>query len=101
MKGYGVFVFPSIYETLGITPLEALLSGVRVICTDSPRWVGAASFISAEDRFDLNVSSLKTKIAGMRGNTSLYGRLGLRIGLEEFFYDFEHYLGAIVQSGFE
>ncbi|MFT2019696.1 glycosyltransferase family 4 protein [Streptomyces sp. 796.1] len=46
----GVFVCPSRYETLGITPLEAALSGVCTLMVDSPA-VEARRFFPAAHRF--------------------------------------------------
>ncbi|MCV7122519.1 glycosyltransferase [Mycobacterium lacus] len=46
----GIFVFPSRYETLGITPLEAAMSGVCTLVTNS-REVEASRLFPSEYRF--------------------------------------------------
>ncbi|MFE7117869.1 glycosyltransferase family 4 protein [Streptomyces sp. NPDC057654] len=50
VKTNGVFVCPSRYETLGITPLEAALSGVCTLMTDADT-VEARRFFPADHRF--------------------------------------------------
>ncbi|BFP52499.1 hypothetical protein SCMC78_23060 [Streptomyces sp. CMC78] len=49
-RGRAVFVFPSRYETLGITPLEAAMHGATTTVPDSP-CVEVARFFPAELRF--------------------------------------------------
>jgi len=44
-KGKSVFVFPSIYETFGITPLQAQKHGIPVIAEDEPVKIGCRSYL--------------------------------------------------------
>ncbi|MFF0224277.1 glycosyltransferase [Streptomyces sp. NPDC004629] len=53
----GIFVCPSRYETLGITPLEAALSGVCTLMTDAET-VEARRFFPAEHRFTPTINAL-------------------------------------------
>lgn len=56
-RGKGIFVCPSRFETLGITPLEAALSGVTTLISDA-REVEASRYFPAEYRFGANVKDL-------------------------------------------
>ncbi|WP_225729268.1 MULTISPECIES: glycosyltransferase family 4 protein [unclassified Nocardia] len=57
----GIFVCPSRYETLGITPLEAALSGVCTLIAESEK-VEAARFFPSTYRFDPTVDGLAKAI---------------------------------------
>jgi hypothetical protein len=70
----GIFVCPSRYETLGMTPLEAALSGVSTVITDSPN-VEASRYFPQENRFKSSVADLSSLVRqlqrqgmGARGN---------------------------------
>ena len=56
-RGKGIFVCPSRFETLGITPLEAALSGVTTLISDA-REVEASQYFPAENRFRAKVADL-------------------------------------------
>ena len=57
VRGKGIFVCPSRFETLGITPLEAALSGVTTIISDAQE-VEASRYFPAEYRFRPNSKDL-------------------------------------------
>ncbi|ASY33108.1 hypothetical protein CAC01_10755 [Streptomyces sp. CLI2509] len=57
VRHQGLFVCPSRYETLGITPLEAALSGVCTLMTNSER-VEAGRFFPATYRFEPSPAGL-------------------------------------------
>ena len=54
----GVFVCPSRYETLGLTPLEAAAAGVATLVPDDPKAVGAAGYFPASARFRVDAEGL-------------------------------------------
>jgi glycosyltransferase involved in cell wall biosynthesis len=58
--GRSVFAFPSRYETLGITPLQAMKSGVPVAFPAPPAKVGAAEYVAT--RFCYSAGGLTRKI---------------------------------------
>jgi glycosyltransferase involved in cell wall biosynthesis len=60
-KQTGIFVCPSRYETLGITPLEAALSGVTTIISDS-RLVEASRYFPKKYRFKPTAEALVERI---------------------------------------
>ena len=62
-RNNGVFVCPSRFETLGITPLEAALSGVLTLISDA-REVEASRYFPAETRFRANVEDLADLVEG-------------------------------------
>ena len=62
-RGKGIFVCPSRFETLGITPLEAALSGVTTLISDA-REVEASRYFPAEYRFRANVKELADLLEG-------------------------------------
>ncbi|OON81084.1 glycosyltransferase [Streptomyces tsukubensis] len=70
VKSRGVFVCPSRYETLGITPLEAALTGVCTLMTNSDN-VEARRFFPASHQFIPTREGLADAIEGM--HTSLLG----------------------------
>ena len=62
-RGKGIFVCPSRFETLGITPLEAALSGVTTLISDA-RQVEASRYFPAEYRFRANIKDLADLVEG-------------------------------------
>lgn len=65
-RGHAIFVFPSRYETLGITPLEAALHGVTTVISDSPR-VEASRFFPASARFEPTAHGLASTVRRLSG----------------------------------
>ncbi|AOM40863.1 glycosyltransferase [Xenorhabdus hominickii] len=61
IKKKAIFVCTSRYETLGITPLEAALNGIYTIVPDLST-VEAATYLSSEDKFKYDITSLTKKI---------------------------------------
>ncbi|MEK3870231.1 MULTISPECIES: glycosyltransferase [unclassified Paenibacillus] len=61
MKRKGIFVFTSRYETLGITPLEAVLSGVCTIMPDSDL-VETSRFFPQKYKFSPSLEMLVDKL---------------------------------------
>ena len=60
-SGAGIFVFPSIYEGFGLTPLEAMSCGAPVICsnrTSLPEVVGDAAISQDPDDIDALVDAM-------------------------------------------
>ncbi|KAJ0107085.1 hypothetical protein J7T55_006965 [Diaporthe amygdali] len=57
----GVFICPSRYETLGITPLEAAASGVTTLVTETPN-VEALTFMPAACRVPQDKSCIAAKV---------------------------------------
>ena len=94
LRERAVFVFPSRFETLGITPLEAMSCGMVVICTDDLDRVGMAEYIPDNFKFTLNTTSLLQKINWLikdvelrRAGEELRLRLEENAGLELFHYE--------------
>lgn len=71
----GVFVCPSRYETLGITPLEAALSGVCTLMTDSGK-VEARRFFPTAHRFLPSSDGLADAIELVHAHPAGVARLG-------------------------
>ncbi|QSZ28523.1 hypothetical protein DSL72_003021 [Monilinia vaccinii-corymbosi] len=63
VQTHGIFVCTSRYETLGITPLEAALSGVTTLMPDCDL-VEASRYFPSSHRFDLTVSGLSHVLEG-------------------------------------
>lgn len=63
VRARAIFVCPSRYETLGITPLEAALSGVTTIISDAKE-VEASQYFPAENRFPPNAQELADLVEG-------------------------------------
>jgi len=61
LHGKSIFVFSSRYETLGITPLEAALSGVYTIVPNLP-YVEASEYFPSVSKFDYQMKSLADRI---------------------------------------
>jgi glycosyltransferase involved in cell wall biosynthesis len=61
-RGNAVFVCTSCYETFGITPFEAALSGIVTLVPDNPRRVGVASHIATEYRYSPGLEGLLNKL---------------------------------------
>lgn len=57
----GVFLCPSRYETLGITPLEAAASGVATLVTETPN-VEALNFMPASCRVPQNALCIASRV---------------------------------------
>ncbi|KAF4625015.1 hypothetical protein G7Y89_g13156 [Cudoniella acicularis] len=85
----GIFVCPSRYETLGITPLEAAMNGVTTIIIDS-RNVEASHYFPRENRFEGSVVGLASLVEkfhkeGMQGRgVELQGKIRKQISDEKF-----------------
>lgn len=60
----GVFLCPSRYETLGITPLEAAASGVATLVTETPN-VEALAFMPAGCRVPQDASCIAARVQRM------------------------------------
>lgn len=60
----GVFLCPSRYETLGITPLEAAASGVATLVTETPN-VEALAFMPAGCRVPQDASCIAARVQDM------------------------------------
>ncbi|MGI5402905.1 glycosyltransferase [Streptomyces sp. CA-135486] len=67
VRSNGIFVCPSRYETLGITPLEAALSGICTLMTDSDK-VEARRFFPAAHRFGPSSDGLADAIERMHAS---------------------------------
>jgi hypothetical protein len=57
-----IFVCTSVYETFGITPLEAILAGMTTLVPDAPAHVGIAGYLGASSRVDIAESSLVDRL---------------------------------------
>lgn len=57
----GVFVFPSRFETLGITPIEAAMSGMVTIVSDDANCIGVSEIFPKEFRFTASREGLLAK----------------------------------------
>jgi hypothetical protein len=68
----GIFVCTSRYETLGITPLEAGLSGVPTVIVDSPT-VEASAYYPKEYRFEGSIAGLTDLVQGFQ-DSGMTGR---------------------------
>ncbi|ORY64794.1 uncharacterized protein BCR38DRAFT_512974 [Pseudomassariella vexata] len=64
-RGNGIFICPSRYETLGITPLEAAASGVATLITDSPK-VEASRYFPAGYRVTPSAAKIAAKVQVIR-----------------------------------
>ncbi|KAH8664354.1 hypothetical protein BX600DRAFT_512397 [Xylariales sp. PMI_506] len=60
-RANGVFLCPSRYETLGITPLEAAASGIATLMTESPN-VEALAYIPERCRVPATVASIAARV---------------------------------------
>jgi glycosyl transferase family 1 len=72
-----VFVCTSVYETLGITPLEAVLSGVPTLVPDRPGVVGVADYVEPEYRYPTTAGGLVENLADLAAAGNL-ARIGIR-----------------------
>jgi len=70
-RGIGVFVFSSVFETFGMTPLEALCCGLTTVVPDLPRWIGVAEYIPSHLRFKPGVEGLTELLKCILQNRSL------------------------------
>jgi len=61
IKDQGIFICTSRYETLGITPLEAILAGVPTLVPDSSR-VEASCYLHDHCKYKSDPDSLLNKI---------------------------------------
>lgn len=61
VRGTGIFVCSSRYETLGIAPLEAALSGVTTLVTDT-HFFEASRYFPPECRFEANAQALADRL---------------------------------------
>lgn len=57
-----VFVCTSLYETFGITPLEAVLAGMATLVPDLPDLIGVATYLPKAHRFHPDDNSLVDKL---------------------------------------
>jgi glycosyltransferase involved in cell wall biosynthesis len=57
-----IFVCTSIYETFGITPFEAMLSGMVTIIPDEPLRIGVLEYLPPENRFQPTIEGLVKKL---------------------------------------
>ena len=86
----GVFVCPSRYETLGLTPLEAASAGVATLVPDEVKLVGAAGYFPASARFRVDAEGLAAGVEAVleRGVEECGDRLetevGEQVGREKF-----------------
>ena len=79
-RGKGIFVCSSRFETLGITPLEAALSGVTTLISDA-REVEASQYFPAENRVRANIVDVADVVEGLidRGISGQVDMLARRI----------------------
>ncbi|KPM42656.1 hypothetical protein AK830_g3880 [Neonectria ditissima] len=61
VRSRGIFICPSRYETLGITPLEAAASGVTTFITETPN-IGALAFLPPRCRVSYDAESIATSV---------------------------------------
>ncbi|MFI5983381.1 glycosyltransferase family 4 protein [Streptomyces sp. NPDC051555] len=80
-RSNGIFVCPSRYETLGITPLEAALSGVCTLMTNSEK-VEARRFFPEAHRFAPSDEGLADAIGRMYADAAGVERLGRDLGAQ-------------------
>lgn len=88
----GIFLFTSRYETLGITPLQAMASGVTVLCPDLPERIGMAEYVQDRFRFAYDAEGIVAAVQTVLHmqelpETGLQQRAYLenRIGTERFY----------------
>ena len=60
--GFSVFVCSSLYETYGLTALEAMLCGLATLVPNDLTQIGIAEYVSVEDRFDIRRDGLTFKL---------------------------------------
>lgn len=73
VKHNSIFICPSRYETLGITPLEAAATGVATLITDSTN-VEAASYFPPTSRIELSADAIGDKVLEIhREGIAAYG----------------------------
>jgi glycosyltransferase involved in cell wall biosynthesis len=70
-----VFVCTSLYETFGLTPVEAALHGMATLVPDQPSRIGAAAYLPQDHRYRPDIDGLFEKIMGWHQNGSI-GRIG-------------------------
>jgi glycosyltransferase involved in cell wall biosynthesis len=76
-SGASVFVFPSIYEGFGLTPLEAMSCGTPVICsnrTSLPEVVGDAAIIMDPDTIHEMVEAMYSVLTNSELRADLHAR---------------------------
>lgn len=61
----GVFVCSSVYETLGITPLEAISSGMATVAPARRRTVGVTDYIGSSYQYYGGAAGLAAKLASL------------------------------------
>lgn len=61
-KADAIFCFPSFYELLGLTLLQARQNGCLVLCRDEPEKVGASNFIPKNWRYTGEAAGLASKV---------------------------------------
>lgn len=96
-----VFVLTSRYETLGITPIEAVLAGLPVLVPDRAT-VGIAEYVSAEWRYEPGIAGLCHKLRQLAGVDSL-SSIGSaqREGLAARHRSFSHVLSESIERVLE
>ncbi|KAE8156531.1 hypothetical protein BDV40DRAFT_305983 [Aspergillus tamarii] len=80
-KDNGVFICPSRYETLGVTPLEAALSGVTTLIADSSH-VETSRYFPESFRFQPIKEELCQVISSLQGRNLASLGEGLRLHVE-------------------
>jgi glycosyltransferase involved in cell wall biosynthesis len=76
-SGASVFVFPSLYEGFGLTPLEAMSCGTPVICsnrTSLPEVVGDAAIVLDPDNIHEMVESMHSVLTNSELREDLHAR---------------------------
>jgi glycosyltransferase involved in cell wall biosynthesis len=76
-SGASVFVFPSLYEGFGLTPLEAMSCGTPVICsnrTSLPEVVGDAAIILDPDNIHEMVDAMHSVLTNSELRADLHAR---------------------------
>lgn len=76
-QSHGVFVCSSVYETLGITPLEAILSGLTTLVPDEPDRIGVTEYVTQEHRYTPTVDGLTEALQSLSRANDL-GPIGQR-----------------------
>ncbi|HTI67516.1 MAG TPA: glycosyltransferase [Caulobacteraceae bacterium] len=81
------FVFPSKYETLGMTPLQAKYHGCSVLCRDDRAHVGVANFLKSHELYQNGPVGLASSLAAWRPETCQGPRSTPTIGGQDHFHE--------------
>lgn len=90
LRKSAIFVFPSKYETLGITPIEAALSGMTTIVGDMPEHVGVSGIFPTDYRVTMSTIELSKRLKAIMAcdlealGSRLRNAISARVGTEQF-----------------